>query len=136
MSAFHAHQDHITVLQSSHDQLEMYSGSKDGIVQVWNLASTDENDICAYTLNKTAQLQGQGSAITAIAALEPQSFGKMFVYGSQDKSLRICKNSEGQGVRPQDFIDLDEDQDYCIEMRTKSMHTKPDLQLNIDLIEK
>jgi len=32
-----AHTDHINVLESSYDQIEMYSGSKDGIVHVWNL---------------------------------------------------------------------------------------------------
>ena len=37
-----------------------------------------------------ASLQGQGSAVTSIVALD-QSFGKMLVYASQDKALRICK---------------------------------------------
>lgn len=37
MSTNGAHQDHINVIESSHDQMEMYSGSKDGIVHVWNL---------------------------------------------------------------------------------------------------
>ena len=80
----HAHNDHIIALESSHDQSEMYSGSKDGIVHIWNM---EDND-----LNQMASIQGQGSAITSIAPLEAQTFGKMFVYGSQDKSLRICKN--------------------------------------------
>ena len=80
----HAHQDHITVLESSQDQTEMYSGSKDGILNIWSLDDSE--------LTWVSSLQGQGSAITSIAALEPQTYGKMFVYGSQDKSLRICKN--------------------------------------------
>lgn len=36
-----AHHDHINVLESSYDDVEMYSGSKDGIVHVWNLVETE-----------------------------------------------------------------------------------------------
>ena len=46
------------------------------------------------SLVKVASLQGQGSPVTAIAALEP-SFGNAIIYGSQDKSFRVCKRHEG-----------------------------------------
>ena len=99
MSTNGAHQDHINVIESSHDQMEMYSGSKDGIVHIWNLQEMtyfekDEeeakNQVQNMSIRPVASLQAQGSAVTAIAALEP-TYGKMIIYGSQDKSLRVCK---------------------------------------------
>ena len=32
-----AHSDHINVLESSYNGTELYSGSKDGTVKIWNL---------------------------------------------------------------------------------------------------
>ena len=60
----HAHQDHILSLEASQDKTELYSGSKDGIVNIWNVEDGHE-------LKWVTSLQGQGSAITSIASLEP-----------------------------------------------------------------
>ena len=99
-----AHRSDINVLESSHDNLEMYSGSKDGIVHIWNLRESPvhhredqiwEEQLQSTTLQRVGSLQGQGSAVTAIAALEP-SFGQVIIYGSLDRSLRICKRRESQ----------------------------------------
>lgn len=99
-----AHRSDINVLESSHDNLEMYSGSKDGIVHIWNLRESPkqireeqnwEEQLQSTALQRVGSLQGQGSAVTAIAALEP-SFGQMIIYGSLDRSLRICKRRESQ----------------------------------------
>jgi len=107
MNVNNAHQDHINVLESSYDKMELYSGSKDGIVSVWNVVDVkneeDENKSDLGLLH-ISSLQGQGSSVTAITALEPSTYGKTIVYGSSDKSLRICKGAE-EGFH-QDSFDL------------------------------
>ena len=95
-----AHNSQINVVEQSHDGLELYSGSKDGIVNVWTLQSQtdhDEGDLQGLALVHTAQIQAQGSSVTAIAAIEPEatSHGKMMIYGGTDKALRIYRAREG-----------------------------------------
>lgn len=89
------------MVRSSYDQMEMYSGSKDGIVNVWNLVQQDQlgqedeshQAVNSFSLHQVASLKSQGSSVTSITPLDPQ-YGKMIVYGSFDKSLRICKKNE------------------------------------------
>lgn len=90
--------------------MEMYSGSKDGIVHVWNLVDAPNMDSDNFgnrldnmQLTPIASLQGQGSAVNAITALD-SSFGKMIVYGSHDKSLRVCKAVPSETQNYQDFL--------------------------------
>ena len=74
----------------------MYSGSKDGTVNIWNLAAPADQpgqNIRSLGLAQVGTLQGQGSPVTAIAALDPQ-YGNAIIYGSMDKSLRVCKRQD------------------------------------------
>lgn len=61
----------------------MYSGSKDGTVNIWNLSEipqdialrNDQNfaldeQVEYMTLQQVGQLKGQGSAVTSIASLD------------------------------------------------------------------
>lgn len=67
----------------------MYSGSKDGIVHIWNLKEgpqhyddeDSEERVQSMTMKNVASIRGQGSSVTAIAALDA-SFGRVIIYGS------------------------------------------------------
>ena len=82
-----AHNSQINVVAAGHDGLELYSGSKDGVVNIWSLQNQlqlpddpgaeniDEQELMqGLSLVRTGQLQAHGGSVTAIAAIEP-SFG-------------------------------------------------------------
>jgi len=104
-----AHNSQINVVAAGHDGLELYSGSKDGVVNIWSLQNQlqlpddpgaeniDEQELMqGLSLVRTGQLQAHGGSVTAIAAIEPEStgHGKMLIYGGSDKTLRIFKDSD------------------------------------------
>ena len=52
------------------------------------------------TLVRSGQIQAQGSSVTAIAAIEPEStsHGKMLIYGGTDKTLHIYRDAGNDSV--------------------------------------
>lgn len=88
-----AHHAQINVVEESHDGLELYSGSKDGVVNIWTLQGADVDDAEGLALVHSGQIQAQGSSVTAISAIAPDAtcHGKMVIYGGTDKTLRICR---------------------------------------------
>ena len=94
-----AHSAQINVVESSQDGLELYSGSRDGVVNIWSLqtgASDDDTDLLNLSLVQSGQIQAQGSSVTAIASVSPSStcHGKMVIYGGTDKALRIYRDRD------------------------------------------
>lgn len=39
-----AHNAQINVVENSHDGFELYSGSRDGVVNIWSIQSNNEGD--------------------------------------------------------------------------------------------
>lgn len=96
-----AHNAQINVVENSHDGFELYSGSRDGVVNIWSIQSNNEgddgSDLQELSIVQSGQIQAQGSSVTAIAAVSPTStnHGKMVIYGGTDKVLRIYRDKEG-----------------------------------------
>lgn len=77
-----AHSDWINTLATDYDKKELYSGSKDGIVKVWKIKNKK--------LKCMASLSSGSSSVNSICNIDKQ-FGKMFVQGCSDKSIRMWK---------------------------------------------
>lgn len=111
-------------------QDELYSGCKDGTVNVWRLDIPDTLD-SNLNLQKVSTLQGNGGAVTALSSVE-ESYGKLFVFACQDKGIRVCKSSEFQ----ENGLNFHEEEEQKIEMlQSKSVSKsgkKMNLQLNLD----
>lgn len=83
-----AHSDHINVLEADASQQTLYSGSRDGVVKVWQLANGGTE------LQPVAAMEGnsQGTSINTICKLNlSEAHGKAFACGSSDKSIRIFR---------------------------------------------
>ena len=94
MDVMSAHSEWINALETDHDNREMYSASKDGIVKVWKIKQKQLKCVASLATPSTA-------SINTICKIDRQ-FGKMFACGSTDKQLRIWKQRGANGFDLED----------------------------------
>jgi WD40 repeat protein len=80
-----AHSDWVQCLETDQDKKELYSGGKDGVVKVWKIQSSK--------LKCMAGLSSNSGAVNCLTKID-KGFGRMFVQGSADRSIRMWKYKE------------------------------------------
>lgn len=98
MDVMQAHTEWINALETDHENKEMYSASKDGIVKVWKIKQKQLKCVASLATPSNA-------SINTICKIDRQ-FGKMFACGSTDKQLRIWKQ------RGANSFDQDDNSDF------------------------